>query len=169
MMIHWRVRGLLCEPKNKLNVLYHFRNWGWGCARNTSLTLPVIHYWPFQGDSFVMVLSCLVFVSEFPGRFTLCVFIIFLVRFGLLSDHLLGNSCSLGWPYVLFFIFWRLVILFISNFGFEAWIWALIQSLVIAYFLSFNLIMVEGYGALFSCTAVVQALDSMTELTWILK
>ena len=25
-----------------------------------------------------------------------------LVRFGLLSGHLLGNSCSLGWPYVLF-------------------------------------------------------------------
>ena len=33
--------------------------------------------------------------------FTLCLFIILLVRFGLLSGHLLGNSCQLGWPYVL--------------------------------------------------------------------
>ena len=28
-------------------------------------------------------------------------FIILLVRFGLLSGHLLGNSCPLGWPHVL--------------------------------------------------------------------
>ena len=38
---------------------------------------------------------------NFTGSFTLCLFIILLVRFGLLSGHLLGNSCLLGWPYVL--------------------------------------------------------------------
>ena len=30
------------------------------------------------------------------------VFILFLDRFRLLSGHLLGNSCSIGGPYVLF-------------------------------------------------------------------
>ena len=33
--------------------------------------------------------------------FHLMFVIIHLVRFGLLSGHLLGNSCPLGWPYVL--------------------------------------------------------------------
>ena len=33
------------------------------------------------------------------------------------------------------------------------------------FILSFNSIMVEGYAALFSCTAVVQGSDSMTVLT----
>ena len=37
-----------------------------------------------------------VLVSEFRWCFTLCLFIILLVQFGLLSDHLLGNSCPLG-------------------------------------------------------------------------
>ena len=32
--------------------------------------------------------------------------------------------------------------------------------------LVFNPIMVEGYGALFTCTAVVQASDSMTASMW---
>ena len=31
----------------------------------------------------------------------LYLFIILLVRFWLLSGHLLGNSCALGWPFVL--------------------------------------------------------------------
>ena len=31
----------------------------------------------------------------------LCLFIILLVRFWLLTGHLLGNSCALGWPFVL--------------------------------------------------------------------
>ena len=35
--------------------------------------------------SFVVVLCCLFLVSEFRSRFTLCVLIIFLVRFGLLK------------------------------------------------------------------------------------
>ena len=42
-------------------------------------------------------------------------FILFLVRFGLLSGNLLGNSCSLGRPYVLF-VFCLFVILVISRF-----------------------------------------------------
>ena len=33
--------------------------------------------------------------------FTLCLFIILLVQFGLLSGHLLGNSCPLGKQFVL--------------------------------------------------------------------
>ena len=37
-----------------------------------------------------------VLVSEFRLCFTLYLFIILLVRFGLLSGHLLGNSCPLG-------------------------------------------------------------------------
>ena len=37
-----------------------------------------------------------VLVSEFRRSFTLCLFIIVLVQFGLLSGHLLGNSCPLG-------------------------------------------------------------------------
>ena len=37
-----------------------------------------------------------VLVSEYRRCFTLCLFIILLVQFGLLSGHLLGNSCPLG-------------------------------------------------------------------------
>ena len=33
--------------------------------------------------------------------FPLCLFVILLVQFGLLSDHLLGNSCPLGKQFVL--------------------------------------------------------------------
>ena len=73
-----------------------------------------------------MVLCCLPLVSEW-GRFNLCVFILVLVRFGFLSGHVLGKSCSLGRPYVLF-VFRLLVILVISCFGFEGSIWVLISS-----------------------------------------
>ena len=31
----------------------------------------------------------------------LCLFIILLARFWLMCGHLLGNSCALGWPFVL--------------------------------------------------------------------
>ena len=54
-------------------------------------------------------------------------FILFLVRFRLLSGHLLGNSCLLDWPYVLF-VFFLFVISIISRFGFGGWIWVLIAS-----------------------------------------
>ena len=55
--------------------------------------------------SFVVVLWCLSFASEFRSRFTLHVLILFLVRFGLLSGHLLGNSCSVDHMFSLYFDF----------------------------------------------------------------
>ena len=42
-----------------------------------------------------------------------------------LSSHLLGNSCLLGWPYVLI-VFCLFVFSFISHFGFKIKIWLLI-------------------------------------------
>ena len=124
VMIHWRVRGFSCEPNNQLNILYHFKK-GWGWRRETSLSPPVIHYRPFQGGIFVVVLCYLFLESEFRWRFTLSMLILFLVRFRLLSGHLLGNSCSLCWTYVIF-VFWIFIILVISRFGFEEWSWVLI-------------------------------------------
>ena len=39
--------------------LYHIRYGGCGCAHKTSLSPPVIHYWPFQGSgSGVVSVSC---------------------------------------------------------------------------------------------------------------
>ena len=39
--------------------LYHISYGGWGWARKTSLSPPVIHYWPFQGGgSDVVSVSC---------------------------------------------------------------------------------------------------------------
>ena len=51
--------------------------------------------------------------------FTLCLFIMLLVQVVLLSGHLLGNSCPLGWPFVLV-VFCIFVIFVISHFGFES-------------------------------------------------
>ena len=48
-----------------------------------------------------------------------------LIRSRLLSGHLLGKGWSLGGPYILF-VFWLIVILVISSFGFESAIWVLI-------------------------------------------
>ena len=48
----------------------------------------------------------------------MCLFIILLVRFGLLSGHLSGKSCPLGWPCVLIVIC-LFISLVISRFGFE--------------------------------------------------
>ena len=63
-----------------------------------------------------------------------CVHII-LVRLGWLSGNLLGNSCSLGRPYVLF-VFVLFVILVIVRFGFEAVFgFLLLQFLDFAYVL----------------------------------
>ena len=55
----------------------------------------------------------------------LYVFILFLVRFGLLSGHIFGKSCPLSVPCVLF-VYLLFVILVISCFGFECWIRVLI-------------------------------------------
>ena len=43
-----------------------------------------------------------------------------LVRFGLLSGHLLENSCPLGWPYVLIVFCLVFVFLFISHLALRA-------------------------------------------------
>ena len=65
-----------------------------------------------------MVVCCLFLVLEFRGRFTLRVFMLFLVRFWLLGGCLLGNGCLIGLPYGLI-VLWLCVILVISRFGFE--------------------------------------------------
>ena len=79
----------------------------------------VIHYWPSQGGPWYGS-CCLFLVLEFRLCFTFSLLIIhvLLVRFGLRSDHLLGNSCPLGWPFV-HIVFCLLVIWFISPF----WFW----------------------------------------------
>ena len=56
----------------------------------------------------------------------MCVHII-LVRFRLLSDHLLGISCY-SVDHIFSFVFWLFVILVISRFGFEDWILVLTAS-----------------------------------------
>ena len=48
------------------------------------------------GGSYVVVRCCLFLMSEFRCRFILCVFILYLFRFWLLSGHILGKNCSLG-------------------------------------------------------------------------
>ena len=58
----------------------------------------------------------------------------FLVRFELLSDHYLGNSCPLGWPFVLN-VFCLFVTLVISHFGFESGICLLIATVPVHCFL----------------------------------
>ena len=54
-------------------------------------------------------------------------FVLFLVQFGLLGGHLLEDGCSFGLPCV-FFVFWLFVILAISRFGLEGWIWVMVAS-----------------------------------------
>ena len=56
------------------------------------------------------------------------------MRFGLLSDHLLGNSCPLGWPFVLI-LFCVFVALGISYFSFEGMICFLIAPVSVHCFL----------------------------------
>ena len=62
------------------------------------------------------MVSVACFGAEFRRCFTLCLFIILLVRFGLLSGHLLGNSCPLGGPFVLI-----VVCLFVTFIHFPFW------------------------------------------------
>ena len=59
-----------------------------------------------------------VLVSDFRCCFTLCLFIILLVQFGLLSGHLLGNSCPLGKQFVLL-----VFCLFVILIYFPLWFW----------------------------------------------
>ena len=80
---------------------------------------------------------CKNWIGEFWWCLTLWLFIILLVRFGLLSDHLLGNSCPLGWPFVLTIFclleIWLFSIWFLRA-GFAFW---LLQFLWIAFSLLF--------------------------------
>ena len=56
--------------------------------------------------------------QSFGDVFTLCMFIMLIVRFELLSDHLLVNSCPLGWPFVLI-----VFCLFVIFCYFPFWFW----------------------------------------------
>ena len=118
--------GIFRLGSNQLNVIYHFRNWGWCCV-SLSPHSPVINSWPFQGGCFVVVLCCLFLVSECRWCFTLRLFI--LVLFGLgcwvttfweIAAHSVDHN--------VLFVFWLFVILVIFGFGFEDWIWVLIAS-----------------------------------------
>ena len=60
----------------------------------------VIHYCRFCCGSLLPV-----FGVRVSGTFHLMCVHIILVRFGLLGGHILGKSCLLGWPYVLFVFF----------------------------------------------------------------
>ena len=82
-----------------------------------------------------MVLFCLFLVSEFRWCFILCLLIILLVRFRLLSDHLLGYllPTRLAIRIIVFCLF---VILFIFRFGFESGICHLIFLVPVHCFLN---------------------------------
>ena len=82
-----------------------------------SIEAPVIHYWPFQCGSSDVVLCYMLLVSELWCCFTLCLFIKPLVRSGLVSGHLLGKSCPLGWSCVIT-VFCQFVISY-----FPFWFW----------------------------------------------
>ena len=74
--------------------------------------------------------------------FTTYLFILFSVRFGLLSGQLFGKSCSLGKQYVLFvfLVFLTLVIsLLVLRAGYGFFGFCLIQFLVVAFFVTFGI------------------------------
>ena len=66
----------------------------------------------------------MVSVSCFGVRFSVMFHFILLIQFGLLSGHLLGNSCPLGYQFVL--IVFCLFVIFISRFGIKSGICLLI-------------------------------------------
>ena len=74
----------------------------------------------FQGGG-----SDLVSVACFGFRVSMMFQLIFVHYTGLLSGHFFGNSCPLGWPYVLI-VFCLFEIKFIFHFGFKSGIWLLI-------------------------------------------
>ena len=119
LLLFYQSSGFVCNQ--------HVRYWGWGWCLETGLSPPplVIHYWPFQGGSSDAGFCCLYLVSEFRWCFTLCLFTIPLVRFRLLRDHLLWNSCPHGWPFVLILFvylwFWLFPILVLIA-GFAFWL-----------------------------------------------
>ena len=75
--------------------LYCVSYGGWGCARKTSLSPQ--WFVADRSKAVVLVWSPLaVLVSDFQWCFALCLFVVLLVQFGLLSGHLLGDGCPLG-------------------------------------------------------------------------
>ena len=66
--------------------------------------------------------------SEFRWRFTVCLFISFYFGLGCWISTFWEKSCSYVWDYGLF-VFRSFVILVISRFGFEGWIWVLIAPI----------------------------------------
>ena len=69
----------------------------------------------------------------------------FSVWFGLVSGHLLGQSCPFGWPCVLI-VLCLFVILVISRFGFGGGVWFLnapvpVHSLLGTFIRSFSLVL----------------------------
>ena len=79
-----------------------------------NVLFPAVQSLSFQFYHFIMWFFVACFWCQ---KFRWC-FIILLVWFGLLSDHLLGNSCPIGWPFVLI-AFCLFVVLVISHFDFE--------------------------------------------------
>ena len=101
--------------------------------------------------------ACL--VSEFPLSFTLCLFIILLVRFWLLSGHLLGNSYPLNWPFVLI-VFCQFVIFFF-HFGIRSGIWRLIAPVPVNCFsITFIFVFVHNARHLFYNLSICCSKDS---------
>ena len=50
---------IITRTEQSTKCLYHISYRGWGCRRKTSLSPPVIHYWPFQGGgSNVVLVAC---------------------------------------------------------------------------------------------------------------
>ena len=89
------------------------------------------------------MVSVALFGVRVSVMFHLMLCIVLLVRFGLLSGHLLGNSCPLGWPYVLIVFCPFIFFLFISHFGFKSGIWLLIATVPVHSFSNTFIIIIE--------------------------
>ena len=104
-----------------------------GCKTNLSPP-PVIHWWPFRaGGSDVVSVAC--FGVRFSVMFHLIIVHYTFSSVGLLSVHFFGNSCPLGWTYVLI-VFCLFVIVIYFPFGLRAGFgFRLLQFLFIAFLL----------------------------------
>ena len=100
VLIHRWVRNPWREP----NILYVYepqQNLGrglWPCL--TDLSPPVIHYWLLQGGASVVSCSICQYSSAFGLFLTFYSFYL-----GYPARHLLGKSCRLGFPLVLFLFY----------------------------------------------------------------
>ena len=91
ILIHWWVEVLLADRSSiwttaepRVRLLLQCK---------TSLSPPVIYYWPFQGD---LLLWLILIINV--GSCSVCLWLT--VQF---SGHLLGKSCLLGFSLVLFY------------------------------------------------------------------